>query len=327
MRLSFLKVTVFVFALLCLQNSHIYSQSCSCGGPPLLGALESGYISNRVLQVGLTYEYSSIDDLIAGTKELENLNRLRNVNSIIFQVNYGLTSRISLAFSSSLIEQERNINIESGVGENLQTQGLGDLLLTGRYTAIPFSIAHRFSLTLGAGIKIPTGTSTLKNNNLLISADMQPGTGSTDGIISISISKDYFSNYPITFFSFSVYRFNGTNNRFGGDFESYKFGNEISLVGGIKSNIFNSLEYTLALRYRHQEPDQFASENLPSSGGNWLNISPGINILIGKTLTFRTSGQIPLYREVQGTQFSTNYTISFSLFYNLLTKGNNDELL
>jgi len=44
---------------------------------------------------------------------------------------------------------------------------------------------------------------------------------------------------------------------------------------------------------------------------------PGLNLNIYENLGIRGEGELPLYRKLNGTQLTTSYTISFSLFYTI----------
>lgn len=56
---------------------------------------------------------------------------------------------------------------------------------------------------------------------------------------------------------------------------------------------------------------------MPSTGGEWLNIETGIGTQLSDRFSLQVSGEIPIYRNVNGTQPSTTYILSASLFFSL----------
>lgn len=101
---------IYLIALLVLITVELLSQACCSAGSPLLGSLDVSNASEGELQVGLTYELNSLQDVYAGTVRLDDDLRERRVNSFLLEVNYGLTERISLTALFTFINQSRQIS-------------------------------------------------------------------------------------------------------------------------------------------------------------------------------------------------------------------------
>ncbi len=300
-----------------------FPQACCSAGSPLLGSLDVSNTSEGILQVGLTYEFNSLQDVYARTVRLDDDFRERRVNSFLLVVNYGLTERISLSTLFTFINQSRNISSLGDLTSRLNTGGLSDGIILVKYNFIPLSLIDQIELTLGVGAKLPIGNSTLRSDGILIPADMQPGTGAWDGVLWGYFSKGFMPALPLNGFLNVSYRLNGTNNRFGDNFQQgYTFGNElfVNLGAGYRTDTF--FDFTLMLRFRNTTPDKFDGGQIPNTGGNWLYFVPGVNGKISDNFTARLSGQIPLYRNLTGTQLTTTYTASIGLFYNINLNGN-----
>ncbi len=308
--------------LILLIAEESFPQACCSAGSPLLGSLDVSNASEGELQVGLTYELNSLQDVYAGTVRLDDDLRERRVNSFLLEVNYGLTGRISLTVLFTFINQSRNIYSLGDLSSRLNTGGLSDGIILVKYNFIPLSLIDQVELTLGAGAKLPIGNSTLRSDGILVPADMQPGTGAWDGVLWGYFSKGFVPALPINVFLNVSYRLNGTNNRFGDSFQQgYTFGNElfVNLGAGYRTDTF--FDFTLMLRFRNTTPDKFDGGQLPNTGGNWLYLVPGINGKLSDQFTARLSGQIPLYRNLTGTQLTTTYSASIGLFYSINLKG------
>ena len=310
-------IIIFSFLL----TAEIFPQACCSAGSPLLGSLDIASSGDGELQIGITYELNSLQDVYAGSVRLDDDLRERTVNSFILEANYGLSKRFSLSTLFTFINQNRNTSTYGNISNSLNTSGLSDGIVLVKYNIIPLTLIEQIEFTLGAGLKLPIGNATLRSDGILIPADMQLGTGSWDGVLWGYFSKGFVPVIPINIFANVSYRLNGTNNRFGDSFQQgYTFGNElyVNLGAGYRTDTF--FDFTLMFRFRNTEPDNFDEGVLPNTGGSWLYLVPGINGKISDRLTARLIGQIPLYRDLTGTQLTTAYTASLGLFYNINLK-------
>ena len=315
-------VRIYITLLIFLLSIETFSQACCSAGSPLLGSLDISSSYEGELQIGLTYELNSLQDVYAGSERLDDVLRKRTVNSLLMEINYGLTNRISLSTLFTFVNQSRTISSLPEITDKLNAGGLSDGIVLVKYNIIPLSLFNQFELTLGAGVKLPFGNSTLRADGILIPADMQPGTGSWDGILWGYASNGFMPAIPLNLFLNVSYRINGTNNRFGENFQQgYIFGNELfmNLGAGYRTDTF--FDFTMMFRFRNTNADQFDGGKLPNTGGTWLYLVPGVNGKISNHFTARLSGQIPLYRNLTGTQLTTTYTASLGLFYNINLKG------
>jgi hypothetical protein len=316
-----MKRVVLIIHLLLFASTNLKGQACCSAGSPLLGSLAIASSADGNLQVGVMYEFNSLQDVYSGTERLDDDLRERNVNSFIIEANYGLSQKISLSALFTFINQNRNTSTYGNISSSLNTSGLSDGIILVKYNFIPLTLVDQIEFSIGAGLKLPIGNATLRSDGILIPADMQPGTGSWDGVLWGYFSKGFVPVIPLNIYINASYRFNGTNNRFGESFQQgYTFGNElfINLGAGYRTDTF--FDFTLMFRYRNTQPDNFDEGVLPNTGGNWLYLVPGINGKISDRFTARLSGQIPLYRNLTGTQLTTTYTASLGLLYNINLK-------
>lgn len=308
----------FIILAIALIPVKLNSQACCSAGSPLLGSLEVSTAYSGDLQVGLTYGLNVLEDVFSGSTRLDDDFRERTVNSFILEANYGISQRFSVSALFTFINQSRNISTYGNLSSNLNTSGLSDGVFLLKYNIIPLSIIDQLELTIGAGVKLPIGRSTLRSDGILIPADMQPGTGSWDGILWGYASKGFVPVIPLNVFLNVSYRANGANNRFGESFQQgYSFGNElfINLGAGYRTDTF--LDFTVMFRYRNTSHDTFDGAEVPNTSGNWLYLVPGINGKLSDNFTARLGAQVPLYRNLNGTQLTTSYTASIGLFYNI----------
>ncbi|MBL1215700.1 MAG: hypothetical protein HND52_20200 [Ignavibacteriae bacterium] len=270
-----------------------------------------------VWQFGITYEYNSLNSVYAGASKLNDDTRERLTQSIIIETNYGITNSFRLTALFSFVNQTRSIDPIYGISNELSSRGFGDALIMLKYNLISLNILDNRELAFGAGLKVPLGKSEITSGEILLPADMQPGTGSWDGVFWAYYSEKLFVELPLNIFINASYKINSTNERFGINRGGYKFGNEfISSIGfGYRTDTF--IDFTLFARFRNTNPDEFGDQDISNTGGNWLYLVPGINFKIYQTLTARLSSQLPLYRELKGTQLTTTFTTALSLFISI----------
>ncbi len=306
-----------LFISLILFYAKINGQACCTAGTPLLSSLETSSTPFGHLQFGLSYRYNSIASLYSNDIKLDDNSRRRIAKSIILQTDYGIWKNISLTALFSFVMQERIIATPLQTENTLNTNGIGDALLLIKYNIIPISILDELELSIGGGLKIPLGESQLTSNNILIPADMQPGTGSWDYLAWIYFSKGRLLSIPLSFVSNVSYRINGVNNRFEVDNFNYQFGNETIAQMGLTYRTDFISDFSLFVRYRNAQPDLSQNAQIPNTGGSWFYLVPGINFKIDDSKTIRFSGEIPLYIKINGTQLTTSFTSTLAFYYSL----------
>ncbi len=324
-----LLIVLLLIVFLLIETPNLYAQ-CSCGGPPLLSSLESPSTAAGVWQFSMTTEYSSVSDFVTFKTELNDDIRDRTVASGLLQVDYGFSDRITISALLTFLQQERSTSTPFGLGgqsEFLRTSGFGDAMLLFKYSLLSPSALARTQLAIGGGIKGPLGSSGILNdNNTLIAATMQPGTGAWDGIFWGSATSVMNRSLGLNVFASATYRVTSANNSFFGDgLGGYRFGNELLTTAGAGIRLSSRLNTTAGLRYRSTRIDQTLDNPADNSGGKWINFSPGVNLKLNDVISVRSSGQIPLWRELQGTQYTTSYSVSFSIFYTLKPKSTSDN--
>ncbi|MBW6496992.1 MAG: hypothetical protein K0B09_01255 [Bacteroidales bacterium] len=315
---QFFLAIVFSFVLW-FVNERAYSQACCSGGVPLGGSLGLGTAERKSIQFLVTYDFNAINDLMDGSRRLSDDTRSRTTHSSILEINYGLTSRFSIAGVFPLIRQERDINAYAGARDFTATQGLGDVAMLFKIRVLNPEKKSDWEGVVGAGPKFPTGRTTFTNNlGLALPADLQPGSGSWDGLFWSFFQKRNVSHPNLSIMGVATMRITGENKNYN-QTQVYQFGNEFqfNLGGNYSAYLQWPLDIFAWFRYRNQAEDFIDGSAFPGSGGQWVYFIPGVNIHFLDNLSFRLSGDIPLYRQLNGTQLTTSYRITLSLSYNL----------
>ena len=297
------------------------AQACCSAGTPLISSLDIAATPAKSLNVSVNYEYNFLDNVYSGSQQIEG-NRERLSQSVLWEMSYGINDRWSITKIISYIQQRRRLKSKNvfNSNEELTTRGIGDALIIIKYNLLPLTIIEQRQIALGLGIKAPTGKSDIEWDGILLPADMQPGTGSWDGIFWAYFYQGFLPVTRLNVFANASYRFNGNNNRFkisNSNFSGYKFGNELITTAGLSYRTDSFFYLSLLLRYRQVDADEFAKSEVANTSGKWIYLLPGVNINFN-SFSIRVSGQIPVYRNLNGVQLTTSYSAMLSVFYSFV---------
>ena len=312
--------------VLALFNANVWSQTCCTAGAPVGTYLGIQNTDEKSLAIQIGYEYNSINLLIDDDERIKNDPRSRFGQSASFKIDYSLNRKFALSTILSLVHQSR-----STFSESQRSLGLGDLIFLTQYSLINDAFN---SLNFSAGAKLPIGTTNHRSDsNILLSPDMQSGTGSYDFIFRGYFSK---SNLLIPFLSgylTSTFRINGTNSDFGSTASfagrKFAFGNESVTQSGLRYLITlkkGFLNPDVGLKVRWTDHNMEQNVEAPNSGGYWINLPFGISFTPDNKKSIAILAEIPLYQKLDGLQISTNYKFGIQLNY-ILQNKHKDSIL
>ncbi len=307
-----------IIGILFLLTIKASSQSCCSGGTPLTGNLGIQNLDKQQWYLRLSYDYNYLNTLISEDKILPNNTRNRTTQSILFQSSYGITSKLAISTLFSYVQEQQETFIFNGSSNKVSQTGFGDAFILLQYNVLS-NLRRELIFTFGP--KIPLGKTNARDKQaILLPPDLQPGSGSWDYVAGVSYRQLHILEIPKFNIQFSSgFKYSGKSSRFEGD-EGYRFGNEfISSLGLSKGFLIAKISLTpsLQLTYRHTQPDEIDSFKLPSTGGDWFNLNPGLSINPINDLEILMSAEIPIYRNLSGTQLTTSYRLNVGLSYKL----------
>jgi len=295
------------------------AQTCCSGGVPLGSSLGLGAAEDQTFQFLATYDLNVIDDLVSFSELLDDQTRSRTTQSSIFEINYGFNHRFSVTGVVPFVRQTRMIQAFGGAEDFTAVQGPGDVILVLKYRILNPDKNPNLDWVIGAGPKIPTAKTDFTNNQgLVLAADMQPGSGSLDGILWSYILKSHFLKPKLSFLAVTTFRYSGENKNYNST-QTYRFGNEFQFNLGLNYSFFVKwpVDVLTLLQYRKQSVDLINGGVFPLSGGQWIYANPGVSIQFSPGLSFRITGTYPIYRKLEGTQLTTSYKWSASVLFNI----------
>lgn len=315
---------VFLIPLVLFLFGKVGAQTCCSGGVPTANNLGLPTAEAKTIQFSLNYDLNALNTLKTGADKIDSGTRSRLTHTLMLQSGFSVTNRLSFDVFIPWIRQEREIRFLGQVSDFTMTNGLGDVVVLGKYVLHRNESKGR-TITGALGTKLPTGSSNkLNNNNIQLNADLQPGSGAWDGILLLEFQQSLGFRPSMSFFARTILTAKGKNNSYLGN-NTYQFGTEWQAYFGLSDKLVigNKLvEPALALRVRQAAPDKFNNENQTGTGGRWAFVNPAINYWTGQNLSFSVSGDIPVFSYVKDTQVTPTYRINVGLFYKLsLDKG------
>ncbi|MEO9968101.1 MAG: transporter [Reichenbachiella sp.] len=304
---------LYMMALICVVPHLSFGQSCCSGGAPLSGNLGLPFADEKQLQFSISYDLNKLNTLKNGTETLDDNTRTRSTYTALFQAGYNLNEHWSFEVLLPYVKQER---IVSPVGFNTtieSTNGIGDIVLLSKYRFLNH-------YQVGIGVKFPTGSSDeTTKRGILLNADMQPGSGAMDAIAFFSSEHNFKVRSSLSIYTTLTFRYTGENSSYLID-QTYKFGNESQIQVGVADQFlfFNQvLSPSLGFKYRRVSEDVNDGFDVPSTGGKWLFIRPGLSYLVTPNIHLMSTIDLPIYANLEGTQITPTFRWNTALLINL----------
>ncbi len=199
-------------------------------------------------------------------------------------------------------------------GVQIHSQGLGDISLMGNYILINSgdSLRQRLrhTLTIGGGIKLPTGGFVSKNEEgETLDENLQPGTGSTDFMLSATytLRRDAWG-----LSSDIVGRINTANKN------GYHFGNRISTsakVFYVKNFPKVTLLPNVGLFADIADVSYNGNRYMQETGGTGVLTTIGLDAYFGK-ISIGYTFQLPVFQDMASGLVQSRYRSMATLNYN-----------
>lgn len=290
------------------------------------------------LSFQVAYSFTLMDKLLAGStkKSLEdviNEGRYQTIPTRMEMTKYTLTAaygfspRLSALVTIPYLRNTMDMAMVMDMGDmGMQVtrsdmepvQGIGDMTVLGLYRLYTNrEIRPTDTVTLGIGIKTPTGSSTKRTESGgFVHAHMQPGTGSWDPLISLIYTKMANS---FLFQGDVTYQITTRNSN------GYEFGDSLTTNLSAKYAVFSHFNVTGGVTYLHlnKASDRDGKytdltslmDDPANTGGDSVWLSPGIQVLPFKNAMIDMKVQFPIWEHVNGTQLVSRYRILAGLSY------------
>ena len=239
------------------------------------------------------------DGAYSGDDEVKDpKNREMNMNKTIFLFRYGLGHGFDIRVATSYVKKKQTQTIPMGAMKgksfDLKNSGLGDSQVLVRYELLNQMKGAPLFLAIGAGIKLPTGSTNksfstpMGEKHANQTQPMQLGSGSYDYIAEIGASK-ILPNSRIDAHMMYVFTTEGKND--------YEFGDKLKWNLGYSYAINKYFDLQLELDGMHMGKNRFKGNDINFSGGNFMYLTPGIHIIPSKKYDISLGYSHMIYRD------------------------------
>ncbi|HKJ41347.1 MAG TPA: hypothetical protein VKA27_04600 [Sunxiuqinia sp.] len=196
-----------------------------------------------------------------------------------------------IPYSKSKLESDDGINSHSG---------LGDITLNGNYNLFDKMTLNKDTNTVdqqlwvGAGIKLPTGKFNVDEEEIVSSANSQPGSGSVDFLVN--------ALYTLQIKSWGLNV--NANFKINQSADHFKFGNRFTPTAFLFRNFHIgalTVSPNLGMLYEHFAANVFNDEKVADTGGYNLFSSAGIELRYNR-LAIGGSAQMPVSSDLSSGQ-------------------------
>jgi hypothetical protein len=238
-----------------------------------------------------------------------HIEKRTNNELVQLDIAYGVTDRMKLRLAIPLINNRTHEHDHFPGGSFSRedsTDGFGDVRAIGEYSLLQ---GERHQFSVGLGMKFPSGEYKLRDHDGGINEPtIQPGSGSWDPLFSTRFSYELIPNRLQSFLSGS-YQWSTENQ------EDYEFGDQIIAGAGLNLRVAERLIPSLQVNFRFADRDEFKGMKVPSTGGTWIYLTPGLKVHASPNTALYTHVQIPVYRYVNDVNLVPRYGLMLGFSY------------
>jgi hypothetical protein len=189
-------------------------------------------------------------------------------------------------------------------------RGIGDTSLLGWYRLRPIG---GWNIVANLGASLPTGKTEqprfraeLEGGNLVPMSRLQRGSGTLDPLFGVNIDRRVARG---TIFSSIAARTPVTENEYG-----LRTGASWEVNGGWATGLGHHRIIGFGrLGWLHREQDVFNTTPVLVGGGEWLYLTPGVAVQVGKGINVQAEIKVPIYRALKNTQLDSRAIFQFGV--------------
>lgn len=299
------------------------AQACaSCGCTLTADWLSQGLAAQPGTTFSLRYDYIAQTTLRSGTSRIDRNSIALPANREIerYTYNHSLTLTLDHQFANDLgidvqlpvITRPHSTYAEETVDPSTsRTHGIGDLRVVGRWQGLstPGSVTG-----IEAGFVLPTGQfhqsfKSGPNTGAEVDRGLQPGTGTVQAVLggyrlgAITSELGYFvqadAQFALT------------------DRDGYRPGSFFQTSAALNYTHWRNVTPQLQLSFRATRRDSGPDSDRPNSGGEQVNIAPGLSAKLSSMAVGFTYVELPLFTRVNGYQLVPKAKLSAGVLFHL----------
>jgi hypothetical protein len=347
------------------HHPGVAGSSGSGGG---INTISADTLTEGMIAASIRYEFVRLGqlsdaDLLAGMKHGQHAHAIGSIDSLAISAAYGITEDLTM---SVRVAGVRRSDIRQGSDDTLvgghmrgmsasdmgglmspdsithrgNSLGFGDTTLLGQYRFYN-NVQSGLSAAVLFGFKAPTGSTSRRDSaGALFEAELQPGSGSWDGLLGAALTKR-LGRWSVDVSGLYVLAGTGTQQTNLGD--RFLFGTALSyrLVGASGSSkdielhdycmkpqnqlqehcLYHAnhdhsemmktpytVDLVLELNGEWHDKQRIAGVPDPNSGGTTVYLSPGVRVGVDRFSSFLSVG-VPILNQTYGIQSKADYRI------------------
>ncbi len=294
----------------------------SCGCTLTADWLSQGLAAQPGTTFSLRYDYIPQTTLRSGTHNLDRgdiaLPAEREIERYTY--NHILTFTLDHQFANDwgvdvqlpvLTRPHKTFAEDTTEPSFSRTHGIGDLRIVGRWQGLstPGSVTG-----LEAGVVLPTGKFSQKFRSgpeagEEVDRGLQPGTGTVQGVLGA---------YHLGGITHELGYFLQATGQFALDHrDGYKPGSFVQASAALNYTHWRNVTPQLQLSFRATAKDSGPNADRPNSGGEQINLAPGLSAKLGSRAVVFGFVELPLYNRVNGYQLVPKAKLSVGLLFHL----------
>ncbi|MCK4656505.1 MAG: hypothetical protein KAT85_05715 [candidate division Zixibacteria bacterium] len=232
-------------------------------------------------------------------------------------VAYGIFNGLSVSCVVPYTWKDKSkLSVATGKPIEESAEGIGDMTCIVRFSLLRRSFVHYRELSIGLGLKIPTGPTDRRVGGWLLSEEMQPGTGSWDYHGSVS----YYQGFELVDFVISGTYVITTEH------DGYEFGNQFLYLLASDFHVTERLSLSPALSGIVRAIDRDLGEEQRWTARHQLWFVPGVKFqAIPGVLGLQAYLEYPIYQHFNGEQLGGDFNFRLTATYSLPLKKSDED--
>jgi hypothetical protein len=310
------------FASVLAGYSSAAHACASCGCTLTADWLSQGLAAQPGTTLSLRYDYVPQTTLRSGTDKIDRgvidfptdreIERYTYNHSLTFTLDHQFANDWGVDVQLPLIMRPHSTIAEDTTEpSHSRTKGIGDLRVVGRWQGLstPGSVTG-----IEAGLVLPTGQvhqefKSGPEEGEEVDRGLQPGTGTVQAVLgayhlgALTPELGYFlqatGQAPLT------------------SRDGFKPGSFVQASAALNYTHWRNITPQLQLSFRKTWRDSGPNSDRPNSGGEQVNLAPGLSAKLGTKVVGFGFVELPLYNRVNGFQLVPKAKLSLGLLYHL----------
>lgn len=271
--------------------------------------LTDGVTTGRV-KVGAWLVAEDRDRPYDGSDSTDNpLHERTRIRVPLLTIDVRLTQQFGLQAAATVPDVTRTA-VVGPLNYSETFHGFGDMSVLGWYRLRPI---RRWNAVVNVGTSIPTGKtevprfrSALDDGSLVPVSRLQRGTGTFDPLLGINVDRRFSR---VNVFGSVASRVPVVENEHG-----LRTGVSVETSGGVSRALWTHRVVGYGrMGWLHRQQDEFNGTRVLVGGGNWLYVTPGVAVLVGKGVQAQAEVKLPAYRSLSNRQLDSAAIFQFGV--------------